>query len=115
MCAVGSEPADVYVHLDYFFEHNEEVVKYVSGVAKAVSGQVDSAPSKPSSGSVSSVVVRPAATGSQTSSHGVAASSTEGTAAQAAQTGGAMTGAAGLVVVNGGLMAVVVGIAAALV
>lgn len=68
MCAVGSEPPNVYVHLDYFFQHNEEVIKYLSSVAKAATGQVSSPPSRPSSGSsaVPSVVAKPASTGSQT-------------------------------------------------
>lgn len=35
MCAVGSEPANVWVHLDYFYGHNEEVVPWVAQKAKA--------------------------------------------------------------------------------
>lgn len=35
MCAVGSTPEDVYVHLNYFFEHNAEVTKWVADQAKA--------------------------------------------------------------------------------
>jgi len=38
MCAVGSEPVNVYNHLDYFLEHNEEVVEWVAQMAKASSG-----------------------------------------------------------------------------
>jgi hypothetical protein len=38
MCAVGSEPVNVYNHLDYFLEHNEEVVLWVVEKAKAESG-----------------------------------------------------------------------------
>lgn len=34
MCAVGSEPANVWVHLDYFLGHNEEVIPWVVGKAK---------------------------------------------------------------------------------
>jgi hypothetical protein len=36
MCAVGSNPADVYAHLDYFLEHNEEVVPWIVGKAKGI-------------------------------------------------------------------------------
>jgi hypothetical protein len=38
MCAVGSEPVNVYNHLDYFLEHNEEVVAWVAEKAKGESG-----------------------------------------------------------------------------
>ena len=50
MCAVGSTPADVYVHLDYFLEHNEEVVSWVAEKAKANNGKVseEDRPSEPS-------------------------------------------------------------------
>ncbi|KAF1351527.1 alpha/beta-hydrolase [Lizonia empirigonia] len=34
MCAVGSEPANVTAHLDYFLEHNEEVSKWIAGKAQ---------------------------------------------------------------------------------
>jgi hypothetical protein len=37
MCAVGSTPANVYVHLDYFLERNQEVVQWIVGKAKSSS------------------------------------------------------------------------------
>lgn len=46
MCAVGSSPEDVYVHLNYFEEHNEEVVQWVSDMSKSI-GKVSNGPSKP--------------------------------------------------------------------
>ncbi|KAF1829154.1 alpha/beta-hydrolase [Decorospora gaudefroyi] len=56
MCAVGSEPADVYVHLDYFLEHNEEVKKWVVAMAKASDGTASGKPSKPTISSTSTSV-----------------------------------------------------------
>ncbi|KAH7070088.1 Alpha/Beta hydrolase protein [Paraphoma chrysanthemicola] len=43
MCAVGSEPANVYVHLDYFLEHNAEVISWISEKAKADTGKAQPA------------------------------------------------------------------------
>jgi hypothetical protein len=56
MCAVGSTPVNVYVHLNYFLEHNEEVVSWVAEKAKSSSGQVSDGtqPSNPSSSLASS-------------------------------------------------------------
>ncbi|UPX20519.1 uncharacterized protein EKO05_0010748 [Ascochyta rabiei] len=42
ICAVGSEPANVTAHLDYFLEHNEEVSKWVVGKAKGKAVNVSS-------------------------------------------------------------------------
>lgn len=65
MCAVGSEPANVYVHLDYFLEHNEEVIQRVSKLAKAKnevsSSNTPEAP-KPSQPTTSSITGKPATT-----------------------------------------------------
>ncbi|CBX96139.1 hypothetical protein LEMA_P110580.1 [Plenodomus lingam JN3] len=43
ICAVGSTPESVEHHLDYFIQHNEEVTKWVVGMAKANQGTTFSA------------------------------------------------------------------------
>lgn len=83
ICAVGSEPANVTAHLDYFFEHNEEVIKWVAGKAK---GNAVSVPNHGQSAS-SSTSVRPAkaTTGAETPTS-VGTASITGSAAEASQT-----------------------------
>ena len=85
MCAVGSEPANVTAHLDYFLEHNDEVAKWIAGKAqgKAVSVPNHGESASTSASASASTSVRPVkATASPTS---VGASAT-GTAAKASQT-----------------------------
>ncbi|KAL1598090.1 hypothetical protein SLS59_007100 [Nothophoma quercina] len=87
MCAVGSEPANVTAHLDYFLEHNDEVAKWIAGKAQgkavSVSSHGESASTSASASASASTSVRPVkATASPTS---VGASAT-GTAAKASQT-----------------------------
>ncbi|OAL54728.1 alpha/beta-hydrolase [Pyrenochaeta sp. DS3sAY3a] len=112
MCAVGSTPEDVYVHLNYFEQHNDEVVRWVSGMAKA-SGDVsnDNRPSKPSSpqSSATSHVAKPAASPTAAPS----SSTTDNSEAQASQTtnatgNGNTTGAASGLMASANVAALVV-------
>lgn len=47
ICAVGSEPQDVNEHLNYFLEHNTQVVQWVAAMAKVSTGDASAKPSKP--------------------------------------------------------------------
>lgn len=87
ICAIGSEPANVTSHLDYFFQHNQEVTKWVAGKAK---GKAVSVPNSSQSASASaSTSVRPAkaTTGAETPTS-IGATAT-GSAAEASQTSSA--------------------------
>ncbi|KAG9187185.1 acetylxylan esterase [Alternaria panax] len=93
ICAVGSMPQDVNEHLNYFVQHNEEVIKWVAGMAKA-SGDVSAKPSKPvigTSSSSTSIAARPQATPSGSATPSPIATTTDD-AAKTAQT--SATGAA---------------------
>ncbi|KAI8931545.1 hypothetical protein NX059_011200 [Plenodomus lindquistii] len=125
MCAVGSEPVDVEHHLNYFVQHNEEVSKWFIGMAKANNGSPSNGnlPSKPQSGSSSSVAAKSATTSSATptpmsgaTSSATPTNSNEASAAPSnSSTASASTGAAGCLAVNGGLAAVLAGAVVALV
>ncbi|CAN9124097.1 unnamed protein product [Alternaria sp. RS040] len=94
ICAVGSEPQDVNEHLNYFVQHNPEVIKWVVGMAKA-SGDVSAKPSKPvisASSSSTSVAARPQATPSGSATPSPIATTTDGNEKSAQAT--AATGAA---------------------
>jgi len=70
ICAVGSLPAEVTEHLNYFVKHNTQVVQWAAAMAKASAGDASAKPSKPtiavsSSSSSTSVAARPAATSSE--------------------------------------------------
>lgn len=115
MCAVGSTPESVEAHLNYFLEHNTEVVEWVAKMAKA-SGQVSgSKPSKPSSSqsSSSAVIAKSAATPSQTPTSLASASGTDSSEAQATQSDSTeKTGSAGALTVDTGAAFMVVLISA---
>ncbi|KAI4638567.1 hypothetical protein J4E93_009867 [Alternaria ventricosa] len=79
ICAVGSSPPDTNEHLNYFFMHNEEVIKWVSGMAKS-GGDVSAKPSKPvisQSSSSTSVPAKPAATPSRSATPSPVATTTD--------------------------------------
>jgi hypothetical protein len=102
ICAVGSEPQDVNEHLNYFLQHNEEVVKWVSGMAKASGDDVSAKPSKPvisQSPSSTSVLAKPAATSSGSATPSPIATATDSVAknAETSATGAAssLTGTLG--------------------
>ncbi|KAF9697643.1 hypothetical protein EKO04_004338 [Ascochyta lentis] len=79
ICAVGSEPANVTAHLDYFLEHNEEVSKWIVAKAK---GNAVSAPSQ----STASKSIAPAkATVEAATPTSAGASATGTSAAEASQ------------------------------
>jgi len=84
ICAVGSEPVNVTSHLDYFFEHNEEVTKWVVSKAR---GEAVSVPNGQSASASSSVQPAKATTGAETPTS-IGASAT-GTAAEASQSSSA--------------------------
>jgi len=94
ICAVGSEPQDVNEHLNYFVQHNPEVIKWVVGMAKA-SGDVSAKPSKPviSASSSTSVAARPQATPSGSATPSPIATTTDGNE-KSAQATTTATGAA---------------------
>jgi hypothetical protein len=103
ICAVGSEPQDVNEHLNYFMQHNPEVIKWVAGMAKA-SGDVSEKPSKPvisASSSSTSVPARPQATPSGSATPSPIATPTDD-AVKSAQT--SATGAASSVTATLGYM-----------
>lgn len=84
ICAVGSEPQDVNEHLNYFVEHNPEVIKWVAGMAKASDGNVSAKPSKPVA------AVAPAASAAASAaSHSSSSTATSSVAARPAKTGSA--------------------------
>jgi hypothetical protein len=89
MCAVGSEPADVYAHLDYFLEHNEEVSKWIAGKAK---GKAVSAPSQSASKSISPAK---ATTAAATPTSMGTTTATGSSAAEASQAGSNSSGSTG--------------------
>jgi len=70
ICAVGSLPAEVTEHLNYFVKHNAQVIQWAAAMAKASTGDASAKPSKPtiavsSSSPSTSVAARPAATSSE--------------------------------------------------
>jgi len=83
MCAVGSEPANVTAHLDYFLEHNEEVSKWIAGKAQ---GKAVSVPSQSSASKSMSPAKATAEVETPTS---IAVSATGSLAAEASQTSNA--------------------------
>jgi hypothetical protein len=81
ICAVGSEPQDVNEHLNYFVQHNQDVVKWVAGMATA-GDDMSAKPSKPvisQSSSSTSVPARPAATPSGSATPSPIATTTDAT------------------------------------
>lgn len=91
ICAIGSQPADVMAHLDYFFEHNEEVTKWVVGTAK---GKAVSVPDSHSASASASTSVRaPKATESAATPTSIGGATATGSAAEASQTGNASSSA----------------------
>lgn len=103
MCAVGSTPPDTTKHLNYFVEHNDEVKKWVVGMAKADKEETSAKPSKPV---ISLAAASPSATASGRGAVAASATVTDGTetAKQTSTTGD--TGAAGsLTVAMGNIMA----------
>lgn len=87
MCAVGSDPPSVEAHLNYFLEHNDEVVKWVTGKAK---GKAVSAPSSQSASASGSTSVRAAmATTEAATPTSVGIVTTTGLPAEALQTSSA--------------------------
>lgn len=92
ICAIGSEPANVTSHLDYFFEHNEEVSKWVVGKAQ---GNAVSVPDHGQSASASTSVRPVQATTGAATPTSISPSAT-GSAAEASQTSSASnTGSTG--------------------
>ncbi|EDU49700.1 Cutinase domain containing protein [Pyrenophora tritici-repentis] len=64
ICAVGSLPASVEEHLNYFVKHNAQVIEWVAAMAKVGAGDASAKPSKPIlavSPWSTSVAARPAA------------------------------------------------------
>ncbi|KAF2847476.1 carbohydrate esterase family 5 protein [Plenodomus tracheiphilus IPT5] len=120
MCAVGSTPESVEHHLNYFIQHNEEVTKWFVDMAKANKGTVSNGntPTRPQSGTSSSVAAKPAATSSATPTAITSATPTDSNEASSAQTssstGNASTGAAGSLTVSSGCVAVLAGVVVAL-
>lgn len=110
MCAVGSTPESVEAHLDYFVEHNAEVITYMVGMAKAATNGHASngtTPSRPQPSGLSSVIAKPA-TGSATPTS-LSASATHDSGAQPAQSGASgstngSTGAAASLMVHAALL-----------
>ncbi|CAA9966221.1 Cutinase multi-domain protein [Pyrenophora teres f. maculata] len=99
ICAVGSRPAQVTEHLNYFVKHNAQVIEWIAAMARVSAGDASVKPSKPilaASPSSMSVAARPAATtgsGSATPSLiGTASVTPSSSSASATQTG--TTGAA---------------------
>ncbi|KAF2623482.1 carbohydrate esterase family 5 protein [Macroventuria anomochaeta] len=83
MCAVGSEPADVYAHLDYFLEHNQDVSKWIAGKAK---GKAVSVSNQGQSASASTSVSPAKATTGVVTPTSVGSAAATGSAAEASQT-----------------------------
>ncbi|KAJ4376339.1 hypothetical protein N0V83_001622 [Neocucurbitaria cava] len=88
MCAVGSEPESVEQHLNYFVQHNPEVIEWVAKMAKASEkGETVGKPSS-SKSHTSSVVSSSSAKATATASASKAANNfaaASGTQAQATQ------------------------------
>lgn len=111
ICAVGSTPESVEHHLDYFIQHNEEVTKWVVGMAKANQGTVsdENTPVRPQSGALFSAAAKSASTGLPTPTAITNAMTTNGNETFSAQTNSstenANTGAAESLTMNGGLAA----------
>lgn len=118
MCAVGSTPENVEHHLNYFVQHNEEVIKWFVSMAKTNKGTENSGntPTRPQSGASSSVAAKPAATASAK----ISPSATTGNEAPSAQKSPSIgddklkLGTAASFTINTGFAAVLAGVIVAL-
>ncbi|KAJ4334394.1 hypothetical protein N0V95_009184 [Ascochyta clinopodiicola] len=98
ICAVGSQPADVMAHLDYFLEHNEEVTKWVVGKAKGKAVSVSSQPTASKSltpAKATAGAATPVSTGALATGSSVAESSQTSSASNSGSTGAGVVLSAG--------------------
>ncbi|KAF2998531.1 hypothetical protein E8E13_004861 [Curvularia kusanoi] len=102
ICAIGSEPKNVTAHLDYFFEHNEEVAKWVVGKAQGKKVSVPDHGQSSSSASATASVRPVQATTAAPTPTSIGGAEKTGSPAEASQTGGAGSTSAGGKVSAGG-------------
>lgn len=95
ICAIGSQPVDVMAHLDYFYEHNDEVAKWVAGTAqgKSVSAPDGQSSSASASATASTSIRAPKATESGATPTSIGSATATGSAAEGSQTGSASNSA----------------------
>ena len=94
MCAVGSDPANVTAHLDYFLEHNDEVAKWVAAKAQGNAVSVPNHGQSTSASASASTSVRPVQVTVAASTTSAEASQT-GSAGNSGSTGAGTTLSAG--------------------